>query len=165
MSVAWHSEETGGGGRRRRPRLAGCRLTSTESLTDVCSGGLRWSWAPRLLFVWALHIINQLYQKKKPAWNFGRAYTRARTRWQPAGHKRRVMAASRAPLLIAAADSPLLIESMLIHRCWSAAADRRCSSQWEHFHRSAAERLSSVPGAAAEPRQFQQSRPTGQEVK
>ena len=72
------------GGTRRRPRLAGgvsgCRLISTESLTDVCSGGLRWSWAPRLLFVWALHIINQLYQKKKPAWNFGRAYTRARTR-------------------------------------------------------------------------------------
>ena len=55
-----------GGGRRRRPRLAGCRLISTESLTDVCRDGLRWSWAPRLLFVWALHIINQLYQKKKP---------------------------------------------------------------------------------------------------
>ena len=108
MSVAWHNEDWetgggGGGGRRRRPRLAGGRLISTESLTDICSGRLRWSWAPRLLFVWALHIINQLYQKKKTRLElWPRLHTRAHTLTQPPGRERRVTAASRSPLLIAA---------------------------------------------------------------
>ena len=133
-------------------RRAGCHLISTESLRDVCSGGLRWSWAPRLLFVWALHIIKSaLSEKKNPVWNIGRTYTRAHTLTQPPGRERRVTAASRSPLLIAATLVNESISTRPPQNVSAASQERRAAA--------AALSLRSVlflTRAAAEPRQFTQ---------
>ena len=119
MSVAWPSEETGG--RRRRPRLAGCRLISTESLTDVCSGGLRCH-GPLGYCLFGPSTLLISFIRKKPAWNFGRAYTRARTRWHTD-----TATGTWAPRLTAASRSPLLIAATLVNE--SISTGRRGASQ------------------------------------
>ena len=76
------------------------------------------------------------------------------------GRERRVTAASRSPLLIAAA---------LVNESISTGPLRSVSAASQERHAAAAMlSLRSVlflTRAAAEPRQFKQSRPTGQEVK
>ncbi|KAK0152211.1 hypothetical protein N1851_006398 [Merluccius polli] len=122
-----------------------------KTTTEAAEKASRWLWIKREAVATKLEVCSSRLVEQLLA-SFTAHFHR--------GRKRRVTAALRSPLLIAAT---LVNESISTGR--------------------AAERLSSVPGAArctaalsfrsvlfmtravAEPRQFQQSRPTGQEVK